>query len=143
MFRSFSLLVLLLFLTACGDGGNENDLGGVPYVVLSRGLQEGLEGQQIHVVTTDDEYAKLMSESEVFGMLPAPDFDQNQLVAAFSTLNSCYSLSVGSVAESEVSLVVAIQVSGAFEVCLPVVGTNYVLIETSRSPKQVSVVYVK
>ena len=134
-------LLIFLSVTACIDSSSGNESGNVSYVVTSQGLQTGLENQQTHVLRNSNDYSELMSTTQLLGVVPNPDFDQDMLVALFTTLNSCYSVSVSSVVETEVSLEVMVTLDGPADVCATVVGANYVFIETAQSPKQVSVIY--
>jgi len=143
MFRSVVVPVLCLSVVGCMESSNGNESGSVPYVVASSGLQVGIESQQTRVFRNSSEYSALMSGIQLGGEKPNPDFGQKLVVAVFSTLNSCYSLSVDSVVETEISIEVRVAVSRLADACLPVIGQNYVFVESARSSKEVSVIYRK
>ena len=142
MLKVVAILVSSFLLSACVDEGNANQSTNISYVVASAGLQTGINSQQIYVLKNSAEYSNLMSNVQLLGQIPNPDFSQSMLVGIFTTLNSCYSISIDSVRDVNGSILVSVNITSEnIEACNPVVGSSYIIVDIAQSPEQVSVVF--
>jgi len=112
------------------------------FTAISSGLQVGIADQQHQVIKNSTAYSELLSKTQLSDTaIPEIDFNQNMLVAIFTTLNSCYSVTVNAVNSTEQSIIITTQKSEVMpiSVCNPVIGNQYIFIKLEKSNREISV----
>lgn len=117
----------------------------VAYTV-DAGLQTGIDNQQLQVITSDTQFAALVSSASMSGTLPALDYSKNELVAVFLGPNAgCGTdgLSVDNVDATDITVTVHVKrtlyppPNGVCTV-LPLNGRRYALVTIPKTSKAVS-----
>lgn len=115
--------------------------------IESNGTQVGIQNQQFHVLTSDDQYSSLLSSVTLSGAIPSINFANLALVSVFSGNHlGCYgdTLSVNSVIETEKTITINVSRTignpppeTACAAVLPA-GGPYLLISIPRNAKLIS-----
>lgn len=143
-----SLLLVATVLTAgCIHDSDAGQRSSVPYTVESWGSQTGVENQQLQVITSDAQYASLLSSVSLTGTIPAVNFGTLSLVSLFLGNHiGCLgdTLSVNSVIETEKTITLNVSRTIGYPppntACAAVVplGGPYLLIGIPKTGKLIS-----
>lgn len=143
-----TLLLIATVLTAgCIHDSDAGQRSSVAYSVESQGTQTGVENQQFQVITSDAQYASLLSSVLLSGAIPAVDFGNLSLLSIFLGNHiGCRgdTLSVNSVIETEKTITLSISRTignpPPNTVCAAVVplGGPYLLVSIPKSDKLIS-----
>lgn len=143
-----TLLLIAMVLTAgCIHDSDAGQRSSVAYSVESQGTQTGVENQQFHVISSDAQYASLLSSVLLSGAIPTVDFGNLSLISVFLGNHiGCLgdTLSVNSVIETEKTITLSISRTignpPPNTACVAVVrpGGPYLLVSIPKSDKLIS-----
>jgi hypothetical protein len=139
------LCIVSPMLSSCTDSSANLTAGNafmnVPYEVVAEGLQLGIKNQQLHVITNDTQLASFAATAKFTPVIPAIDFDANDVVAIVTGFQGCSGTAVNNVSESKDTLLVEIdKIFFASVACAAVVLETgpYLLVTVPKRGKPVS-----
>lgn len=123
----------------------------IDFKVVSSGVQRGIQGQQLRVVTTEKQFASLASMAKLSGSQPKVDFSKDEVIGVFLGTNvGCGTdgLKVKSVGESGATVTVHASrlvrkpnTKGGACTIMPLNGFSYVLISIPKTNKTISLAF--
>lgn len=133
------------------DSASATAAKSIEFKVVSSGLQRGIQGQQLWVITTEKQFESLVSVAKLSGSKPNVDFSKDELIGVFLGSNvGCGTdgLKINSVNETKATVTVhasriAHKPNAAGGACtrMPLNGFSYALISIPKTNKTISLVF--
>jgi hypothetical protein len=135
--------ILSIVTSGCIQDSDAEPNNSVDFSTVSNGRQTGLSGQQMLVLSTNDQFALMMSQTTLNGTIPNVDFTSEMMVALFiDTDSACDGMRVDGIEDNGTSIIIKATktIPGPNTVCVAVVPPDdpYVMVTIPKSKKVVS-----